>query len=314
MKHPLRRLSALILGAAVAVSLAACSSDDSNDTTEAGGDAAFPVTVDHAYGSETIKKKPERIVDLTYGSALEPFLALDESPVAANSIGDLSNLPWLGDRVTWPMEEGLKEDPEKVASLDPDLIIVNEVDKADWGKLEDIAPTLSIKTEKDRSTWHTFLPVVAAVTGNSDKVESIEKSYTNRVKDFQAAHEGVDRLTYNSAAMTRGFIYAGNNVFQDLGIKLEDGQKSKKNGDSISDENISLLQGDILVIFDPGNQRSELEGKPAFEALPAVKNETLIWQDKPMGFALSNAPGILSLGWLMDKIAPQVQAAIDAKK
>ncbi|WP_161972228.1 ABC transporter substrate-binding protein [Corynebacterium neomassiliense] len=312
MRNPLRRLSALILGTAVAVSLAACGSEGADDIAEVSDGAAFPVTLDHAYGTERIDEKPERIVDLTYGSALEPFIALGEAPVAANSIGDLSNLPWLGNRVSWPMEEGLREDTEKVASLDPDLIIVNDIDKADWEKLENISPTLVIRTEDDKSTWHTFLPVVAAATGNKDKVEAIEKSYNDQVRSFQEEHVGVNELTYNSGAMTRGFIYAGNNVFQDIGIEMESGQKSKENGDSISDENISLLQGDILVIFDPLGKRSELEGKPAFNALPAVKNDSVIWQDKPMGFALSTAPGPLSLKWLTDKIAPQVQSAIVA--
>lgn len=314
MMISLRRLLASILGTALAASLVACGTEDSGDGPAAADNAAFPVTVDHAFGSVTIEKKPERIVDLTYGSALEPFLAVSEAPVAATSIGDLSaNLPWLGDRVTWPMDEDLKSDPEKVASLDPDLIIINEVDEADWRKFQDIAPTLSVKSEADRSSWHTFLPVVATVTGHAGDVEQIEKAYLDRVREFQDSNRGVDTLTYNSGALTKGFIYAGNNVFQDLGISLEEGQKGKKNGDSISDENISLLRGDILVIFDPAGKRAELESRPAFRELPAVTSDAVIWQDKPMGYALSGAPGPVSLDWLIDRITPQVQAALHAK-
>lgn len=305
------QLGALTLAAAVMFSSTACGSQSSGNSVEEGGRSNFPVTVEHAYGAETIDEKPERILDLTYGSALEPFLALDEAPISANAIGDLEkNVPWLADRVTWPMVEGLRDNLENVASLDPDLIIINEVDRTDWERLENVAPTLSIKDESDRSTWHTFLPIVAAITGNSDKVDEIESSYADQVNQFKEDFVGADELTYNSAALTRGFVYSRNNVLQDLGLKLEEGQQSKEG--SISDENISLLRGDMLIIFDPMNQRSEIEGRVDFESLPAVKNGALIWQDKPMGFALSTAPGPLSLAWLVDKIAPQVRAAIEA--
>lgn len=104
----------------------ATSSEETATSTDST--AAFPVTIEHKYGSTTIVKTPERVVSVGYNDH-DALLALGIVPVAVRE--------WFGDQpfATWPWAEdelGNAEpevlatgelDFERIAALQPDLII-----------------------------------------------------------------------------------------------------------------------------------------------------------------------------------------------
>ena len=96
----MRRIPTLILLLA-AVSLSACGSDDESSsaagegTTRTEPAAAFPVTVEHRFGIDDRRRRPERIVVVGY-TEQDIVLALGAGPIATTE--------WYGDQpyAVWP--------------------------------------------------------------------------------------------------------------------------------------------------------------------------------------------------------------------
>ena len=143
-------ITAASIAVVLTLSLAACGDDtDSSATTAAGttpattaapadttaetevedtgAAAAFPVTIEHAFGSTTIDEEPLRVVSIGF-SDHDALLAFGVEPVAIRQ--------WYGDyEYVWPWAEDALGDLEpalipssdlnfeQIAALDPDLII-----------------------------------------------------------------------------------------------------------------------------------------------------------------------------------------------
>src|SRR3954463_10628242 len=137
--------------------LLGCGSDE--DTTSAPAatpskaePGAFPVTIEHKYGSTTIRAEPERVVVVGLREQ-DALLALGVVPVATTE--------WYGKHpgaiFPWA-EEALGDAPkpevlsftdgiqvERVAAQRPDLILAvySGLDKKDYDTLSKIAPTVA---------------------------------------------------------------------------------------------------------------------------------------------------------------------------
>ena len=152
------RLSALLILLLLCTVAAACGDDDDAGSaasvtaaTEAAA-AAFPVTIEHKYGTTELAERPERVVTVGLNEQ-DAFFALGVAPVGVtdwmgfeNGIG-----PWAeaaakaaGD----PPELLTNTDGiqfEKIAALRPDVIVAlyTDLEKADYEKLSQIAPVVA---------------------------------------------------------------------------------------------------------------------------------------------------------------------------
>jgi iron complex transport system substrate-binding protein len=321
-----RTLPAALLSGILALGgLTACGSDDSSDSAGtsaasasdgASDSASWPVTVDHVRGSSTIKEKPERIVVL-HEAAVDPVLSLGLEPVAMFQIqGGDDSMPWLKGKIDFPEDAALTADraanPEAVAKYDPDLIIVGDVyaDDAKWHELENIAPTLVYDWPTDGPAWRPILDGVAKATGREDKAAEVKKDYDNRVGEIQKEFPGIDGMTYNSAMLNKGqLVYSTNSLFEDLGMVQAERQRKAGARGTVSMERLDELDGDLLVIYDPSDEKQKLTDNPQFQGLKSVKDGALVWQDMALGYAVTTASGPMSLDWAVDHIRPQLEAA-----
>src|SRR5262252_9545706 len=92
-----RRLAVLAAGLLLATVAACGSSTDDTATPAASGSAAsaFPVTIEHKFGSTTIAKKPERIVTVGWNDQ-DFVLALGEVPVSTREwFAEYPTYPWV---------------------------------------------------------------------------------------------------------------------------------------------------------------------------------------------------------------------------
>ncbi|MBT0770758.1 ABC transporter substrate-binding protein [Kineosporia sp. J2-2] len=102
-----RRLLTGAVVTATALVLTACggSSDSSDDSAKTGSssEASFPITVEHALGTTTIEKKPERVAAMQWANHEVP-LAFGIVPVglAKANFGDADGdgyLSWVKDKL-----------------------------------------------------------------------------------------------------------------------------------------------------------------------------------------------------------------------
>src|SRR5690606_2661953 len=153
--NPRLRLPAAVAAALLCLALlAACGTpnpetDSASAGTPPSAGSAFPVTVEHKFGSTTIPEQPQRVV--TVGFNEQDFaLALGVEPVGVREfLGyDAPNRPWAPEAVRGkeiPTVGANELELEQIAALEPDLIlgINGYFTKGTWQKLSKIAPTLA---------------------------------------------------------------------------------------------------------------------------------------------------------------------------
>lgn len=334
MNRYLRRTTGFVLAMAAAVSLAACSSDDSVDTsavseTTASGSAAsstsgsataetasYPLTVSTKYGDITLDSRPERVVALDY-SAADDLVALGITPVGVatdpSKVDD--EMPWLASDIKNAADPDIapmyEANVEEVANLNPDLIVggtYNARDQEAFDKLAAVAPTL-IPDVEGKGSWQDRLTATAAAFGATDKAEELIAETEAAYKAAGEKVPGIGDKTVSYYQFTgEKFNPGGPEVFELFGMKPTLGMQEKT---ALSTENAQGADADLIVIWATGDDGPEiLENTPAFANLPAVKKGNLLFTTPPIKYAFDR-PGILSLQWFLGEITPTIEKLAD---
>jgi len=252
----LSRLTTALLAAATVASLAACS----DDADGASADPAAPKTrtVEHVRGTTEVPAEPERVVVLDTGE-LDSAVALGVTPVGAVRApvdsGLLSYLEPQLDDVELVGEIG-EPDLEKIAALEPDLILGSELRVADfYDELSEIAPT--VFTETVGVAWKENLELHARALGREDEAERLLQSYTERAA---ALGEQVDDgTTVSVVRFVPGEIrlYAKENflgtVLADAGIARPAPQDVEEFSVNVSREQVDKAAGDVVLVGTYGD-------------------------------------------------------------
>jgi iron complex transport system substrate-binding protein len=175
--------------------LGACSDDDEAALSTSPSDlaptasetpsnhAAFPVEIEHAFGTAEIDEQPTRVLALGYQEQ-DSILALGVKPIAVRY--------WFGpeDDQIWPWAEEAAGDDgtnveiltmddginvETIATLDPDLIlgVYSDLDQTSYDRLSQIAPTVARPKEYvDYGTpWDFQLELAGKALGRSERAD-----------------------------------------------------------------------------------------------------------------------------------------------
>ncbi len=299
---------------------------------------AFPVTVEHVYGSTTIPAKPLRVVSV--GMHEQDFLyALDIAPVGVKE--------WWGDHpyATWPWAEAarvavgaepavMKTDGvnyEWVAAQDPDLIIAIYVtmDEERYQRLSSIAPT--IVTPQGYEHWGApwtaeFTIIDQATSGTTEKSAAIVDGFAARYAAVRADYpqfagktgtniyyrEDGSFTVWSSGDLASKFLI-------DLGLTFPpelDKLAQADNRIDISPEMIGLLDMDVAIwpveSADSPEQQA-VEGMELYQRLRIAKEGRSIWLDDEDGlaYAAMSWQTPLSLGYLLDILPAKLAAALD---
>src|SRR5262245_19928517 len=184
--RPLTFLTALLACAL----LAACGSDDesgsSGSSTSSGAaeSGAFPVTIEHKYGSTTIEKAPTRVVVVGLREQ-DHLLALGVVPVATTEwYGKYPGaiFPWakdeLGDaKVPTVLDSTDGVEIEKVAAQQPDLIlgVYSGLTKKEYDPLSKLAPVVAQpKGQPDYGTsWQEETLISGQAVGREEQAKKL---------------------------------------------------------------------------------------------------------------------------------------------
>ena len=248
---------------------------------------AFPVAIEHKFGSISIAEEPKRVVTIGF-SEQDPVLALGVKPVAVREwFGGhpYAVWPWavyeLGDAeptvLTMPFGE---LDYERIAALRPDLIIATHsgITEEEYERLSRIAPSLAQSGDYPDfgMPWQEQTRMIGRALGLADKAEAVVSDVEARIAavgglypEFQGATVAwaspiVGEAQYWAVGPTtppmRFLATLGFQVPPDLAEVIGD-----KDSAQISHEQLHLLDTDVLIY----QGRSE-EGVSTFKNDPEV--------------------------------------------
>ncbi|SCZ09417.1 iron complex transport system substrate-binding protein [Rhodococcus erythropolis] len=320
----------VLLAACVALTLSACgTSGDSGSDTEASGAAeagAFPVTVDHAYGSTTIDAEPMRIVTIGW-SGQDAVIALNKVPVAMESFsGDgIENniLPWDASRLNGAKPVLMTTNPdipfEQILGLDPDVILAvySGIDEGEYKRLSDIAPTVAFPDQPWDTAWDKQMSMIGAALGQPEQARTLIDETGAYFEKQAADHPQFQGKTATYAMRTdEGLIvFCGTDprirLLGQLGVKTSPGVDAVcTSGDSsvsVGMESIDTLDADVFILVDAdGTNLDKLMSFGPFANMTSVSNGRLV-RLVGMDYAMAtSAPTVLSVPYAFDEFIAQL--------
>ncbi|SHN46276.1 ABC transporter substrate-binding protein [Cryptosporangium aurantiacum] len=315
----LRAAAGIAAGLLLATGLAACSSDDDGAETSSSASAssAFPVTIEHKFGSTKIEKKPTRVVTVGWNDQ-DFVLALGVVPVATREwFEEYSNYPWVKAKTDGKAVPTFSAEInyEAIIKQKPDLILAiwETINQETYDKLTAIAPT--VIQSKEYPDEQTPWDVQTLTTG---KALGLEQEAQDRVKEVQDAIAKAKEEHPEFAGKTLVVDYGPENgahwligandprraLFDALGFKV---QQEK---DELSEERLDVLEKDILFIN--GATKADMLKRPVFARLKVVSEDRTLYTsfDTPLAGALSYS-GPDALLYALDVLVPELAKAAD---
>ena len=330
---------------ALSAGLAASSQDDTENSAASTGDTAgFPVTIDHLYGSTTIKAKPQRVVTLG-GGDMEAAIALGVVPVAgADWFGNTQLRGWvksaLGDRQAPKLIGASELKYEEIAALQPDLIVyVNTVnEKKQFDTLNAIAPTIAAPPGTKNVygvPWQDQVREIAKATGTTSAGEQVVKDTETLLTDTAKANP-----EFAGKVITAG-VYSADSLnawlpsdprmrlLTAVGFRTNPQIDAMENGDfyvKISPELTPKLNADVIfmaALDGSGKLDPAVVKDKVWNALPAVKaGHVAYWGGAPVintatpSGEFSSAMSIggpLGIKYALPKLVPMLKNALTGK-
>lgn len=317
----------LISGCAIPPSPQNAPSDEPVSITEDADTVtdAFPVTLEHKYGSTTVEAFPERVVTvgLTDQDAL---LALGVTPVGVTEWLDDhpgAIMSWAKDKVEGDFPEVVGDagpvNFEKVAALNPDLILAlyAGITEEEYALLSDIAPTVAAPEEYVNYgiPWQESTRIVGKTLGKSAEAEKLLAEIDEKVAQVRAEHPEFIGATGVAAGVYEGlWVYGPQDprarFLTMLGFEIPDELVEllpKNFGGNISLERVDLLDVDFIVWINIGESLDE-RGGPVYKTLPVyTEGREMIVDDYGQDVAAATSfVTVLSLPYLLDELVPHI--------
>ncbi|SDH61194.1 iron complex transport system substrate-binding protein [Alteribacillus persepolensis] len=256
MKKALYLLGAGVLSIGL---LAACGQED--EEASAGGseneEEKEAVTVEHELGETTVEKNPEDVVVFDFGS----LDTLDTLGVDVTGVPQ-ANIPSYLEKYESSEYEnagGLKEpDFEKIAEINPGLIIISGRQSDAYEELSKIAPTiyLAVDTENYLASFEENVNTLAEIF---EKEEQAEEELASVKEDIAALHEEASAMDEEALIVLAndGKISAYGEgsrfgiIHDEFGFKEADENiEASTHGQSVSFEYIAKEDPEYLFVID----------------------------------------------------------------
>jgi iron complex transport system substrate-binding protein len=341
----MRRTRIVIAGLVLALTAAGCGSSDepsssgaepgTTDTTAEVG--AFPVRIDHAYGTTEIDEAPERVVTWGWGST-EAALALDVAPVAMpfqDYAGDDEGvLPWIREHleaedieVPERLPQTEEEAPvEAIAAARPDVILApySGITEDEYDLLSQIAPTVAFPEAAWSTPWRDTIEIVGEALGRTDQAADVLAAIDDQLAEAAAAHPELEGKTVANVWPTRDDFYVYKaadprvSFLLDLGLEIAPSVEELASGEetfyfTLSQERLGELESDLLVSYaDTPDQATEFLEAPAAQVMGQVRDGTVAQITGTEFISAVSPPTALSLPWGLDEYVSVLSAAAEA--
>ncbi|MDT0344611.1 iron-siderophore ABC transporter substrate-binding protein [Streptomyces litchfieldiae] len=330
----------LVLGAAACGGSGDSGSDDGDGTGGRAGDqaqaepGAFPVTIEHRFGSTTIEEEPQRI--MTVGlSDQDAVLALGKVPVGTTEwlgLHDAAIGPWAQEEIGDAELPTMLEDPgtgpqlEEITLLNPDLILAlyAGLTQEQYESLSQIAPVVAAPEEYVDwgIPWQEQTLITGQALGRPEAARDLVTEVEDRLATEMEAHAEFQEATGIVASPYEGYWVFGpqdprSRLLTNLGLTTPEGLDEAVGGEfgaNISRERTDLLDQSVAVWFvpDPETAVDELHGDPLYGGLAVAQEgrEIIVGETTDYGAAFTFGT-VLSLPYVIDRLVPQLEAAVD---
>ncbi|MGP4086245.1 iron-siderophore ABC transporter substrate-binding protein [Streptomyces sp. KR55] len=336
----LTRLVRYVPRAAVAVvaalALTACGGGTDNasseSTSSAGADAksAFPVTVEHKYGSTTIDKEPKKVVTLGL-SDQDAVLALGIKPVGAVDWfkeRPYGKWPWTKDKWGSDLPEivGERDDYniEKIAALKPDLVIAqySGMKKEQYDTLSKITKVVAQpKGHEDyQAPWQDMTRQIGKALGKKDETEKLISDIDARFKAVRDKHpewKGKTVAVGEPYEPGKFSAFSPNDpkviFLTEMGFTTSEKYRKALGKENIADlsvERLDVMEADRTVWLGTPDTEKAMKADPLYKKTKVYqeKRDLFLPYDSPdIGAALSFNT-VLSIPYAIDQVVPMLEA------
>lgn len=340
-----RRLVIASLPLILAASVAGCSADAGGDpasTTDAASARAdaWPVDIEHIYGTTTVEEEPERIATISWVNA-DIALALGVVPVGmdADNWGMNSNnstdwkddrleelgASWGSDRAPVQFDAASGIDFEGIAAVEPDLIIgaYSGMTEEEYDRLSAIAPVIGPGVAAYQTPWQQSTAMIGDALGRADEAEELVAETEELVRE---AGVGANPEFANVTAIAGNLDPSQNTVsiyglgdnrsrfLEMAGIPVADFVATNGGDESFffewSAERANELESDLFFTWLPaGTTAEDIAQHPLFGQIPAVEKDGLVVLGSDAEVLAISAANPLSLPWVLDKVMPALADA-----
>jgi iron complex transport system substrate-binding protein len=285
------------LGVAAAIGLTACGSDE-DPRGESGADdgaAAGTRTVSSVNGDIEVPADPQRVVCTDVFSMCTMF-DLGLTPVGVYDAGEEYVEPHYLDiwkripKISGGAVAG-ELNLEKIAGLQPDLIIGIDALRPPYEKLRQLAPTVILPFSDYEIAWRDIAEATSQMLGQDKGLGELEQQYAAAAAAIRSDFTDHSDLRWDivQGGFDRGsyWLYGPDSeigrILADAGVAFASGTSDVADGvqDVVSYENISLL-GDADALFyyatndgKPANLGQDLFDQAGFRKLDVARQERL---------------------------------------
>jgi len=281
------------LGSAALLGLAACGSSGHG---HGDGSSSHTRRVSSVNGAITVPGQPKRVVSLdsfTMGAMFD----LGQDPAGVYSAGEQYVEPqflakWRAIPKVSGGTVGGQIEVEKVAALQPDLILGIDASKPPYAQLKQIAPTVILPFSASTTPWKDMASDTATALGRTDQLHALQRTYSSKAAEIKKRYADVlahTRWDILQGGFTQGqyWLYGPGSpiggILADAGVQYASGSASVAGSgqQSVSYERIDrLADADALFYYAtnsgaPANMGPQLFAEAGFKRLVAVRDKHL---------------------------------------
>ncbi|MEV3988476.1 iron-siderophore ABC transporter substrate-binding protein [Streptomyces sp. NPDC049837] len=329
-----RTIPRVAVAAVAALALTACGggagkTDAKPSDKAAAKSAAFPVTVEHKYGSTTIESEPKKVVTLGL-SDQDAVLALGVKPVGA--VDWFKEQPygkWPWTKELWgstpPQIVGERDEynMEKIAALKPDLIIAqySGMKKEQYDTLSKIAKVVAQPkgAEDYQASWQVMTRQIGKALGKNAETEKLISGIDARFKAVRDKHPEWKGKTVAVGEPFGGKYSAFSPkdpkvVFlSEMGFTTSKAYRDalgKENIVELSSERLDVMEADRTVWLGTPESEKAVKADPLYKKLKVHQEKRdvfLPYNDPDIGAALSFNT-VLSIPYAIDEVVAKLEA------
>lgn len=340
---------ASVAAAATLFSVTACSTEESTSnesvsSADNANSAAFPVTIEHAYGETTIEKAPERVATVGWANHEVP-LALGLVPVgmSKSTWGDDNGngiMPWteeklkeLGAETPTLFDETDGIPFEQVADTQPDVILASYsgLTQEDYNTLSKIAPVVAYPDVPWTTSMEEMVEMNAEAIGKEDEGEKLVDDLDKQTEKALSKYPDLKdkKLLFTAFGGTTDASKIGFFTTEDprMGFLAEHGlgtpdivEKNSKGAKQFwvevsAEKPEEFNDVDLVVAYSSGNAADdkkaleEMQKDPLKGKIPAVKAGHVVFlENGPLGASANQSP--LSIPWGIEKYFERLNSGL----